>query len=103
MLVDSEIIAGVVLNIEQTMAFGVGFGVGMSATAVAGAVKTEFGITLPANLFVNMGARIIATYPGKLRPMDGILELRTTLKPKRCIAPNSPIARVQQVLTTRPV
>jgi HAD superfamily hydrolase (TIGR01509 family) len=46
-----------------------------------------------------MGSRIIAAYPGKLRPMDGILELLTTLKLKRCVASNSPIARVQQALT----
>jgi hypothetical protein len=68
-LVDSEIIAngvmaeclneaGVMLNVEQTMAFGVG----KSATAVAAAVKTEFGITLPANFFEDMGVRIIAAY-----------------------------------------
>jgi beta-phosphoglucomutase-like phosphatase (HAD superfamily) len=106
-LVDSEIIAngvmaeclnetGVMLNVEQTMAFGVG----KSATAVAAAVKEEFGVTLPANFFEDMGARIIAAYPGKLRPMDGIPELLTALKLKRCIASNSPIARVQQALTT---
>lgn len=106
-LVDSEIIAngvmaeclneaGVMLNLEQTMAFGVG----KSATAVAAAVKTEFGITLPANFFEDMGVRIIAAYPGRLRPMDGILELLTALKLKRCVASNSPIARVQQALTT---
>jgi beta-phosphoglucomutase-like phosphatase (HAD superfamily) len=106
-LVDSEIIAngvmaeclnevGVMLNVEQTMAFGVG----KSATAVAAAVKEEFGVTLPANFFEDMGARIIAAYPGKLRPMDGIPELLTTLKLKRCVASNSPIVRVQQALTT---
>ena len=106
-LVDSEIIAngvmaeclneaGVMLNVEQTMAFGVG----KSATAVAAAVKTEFGVTLPANFFEDMGVRIIAAYPGKLRPMDGIPELLTALKLKRCVASNSPIARVRQALTT---
>ena len=106
-LVDSEIIAngvmaeclneaGVMLNLEQTMAFGVG----KSATAVADAVKTEFGVTLPANFFEDMGVRIIAAYPGKLRPMDGILELLAALKLKRCVASNSPLARVQHALTT---
>jgi beta-phosphoglucomutase-like phosphatase (HAD superfamily) len=106
-LVDSEIIAngvmaeclneaGVMLNVEQTMAFGVG----KSATAVAAAVKTEFGVTLPANFFEDMGARIIAAYPGKLRPMDGIPELLAALKLKRCVASNSPLARVQHALTT---
>jgi beta-phosphoglucomutase-like phosphatase (HAD superfamily) len=106
-LVDSEIIAngvmaaclneaGVMLNVEQTMAFGVG----KSAAAVAAAVKMEFGVTLPANFFEDMGARIIAAYPGKLRPMDGIPELLAALKLKRCVASNSPIARVQQALTT---
>src|SRR5580698_2527593 len=106
-LVDSEIIAngvmaeclnevGVMLNVEQTMAFGVG----KSATAVAAAVKTEFGVTLPANFFEDMGARIIAAYPGKLRPMDGIPELLAALKQKRCVASNSPLARVQHALTT---
>jgi hypothetical protein len=39
------------LNVEQTMAFGVG----KSATAVATAVKTEFGVTLPVNFFADMG------------------------------------------------
>jgi beta-phosphoglucomutase-like phosphatase (HAD superfamily) len=106
-LVDSEIIAngvmaeclneaGVMLNVEQTMVFGVG----KSATAVAAAVKTEFGVTLPANFFEDMGIRIIAAYPGKLRPMDGIPELLTSLKLRRCVASNSPLARVQQALTT---
>jgi beta-phosphoglucomutase-like phosphatase (HAD superfamily) len=106
-LVDSEIIAngvmaeclnevGVMLNVEQTMAFGVG----KSATAVAAAVKEQFGVTLPANFFEDMGARIIAAYPGKLRPMDGIPELLAALKLKRCVASNSPIARVRQALTT---
>jgi beta-phosphoglucomutase-like phosphatase (HAD superfamily) len=106
-LVDSEIIAngvmaeclneaGVMLNVEQTMAFGVG----KSAIAVATAVKTEFGVTLPANFFEDMGVRIIAAYPGKLRPMDGISELLIALKLKRCVASNSPIARVRQALTT---
>jgi len=106
-LVDSEVIAngvmadclneaGVMLNVEQTMAFGVG----KSATAVAAAVKTEFGVTLPANFFEEMGARIIAAYPGKLRPMDGIPELLTVLKLRRCVASNSPIARVRHALTT---
>jgi beta-phosphoglucomutase-like phosphatase (HAD superfamily) len=81
-LVDSEIIAngvmveclneaGVMLNVEQTMAFGVG----KSATAVAAAVKTEFGVTLPANFFEDMGARIIAAYPGRLRPIVGAKSL----------------------------
>jgi HAD superfamily hydrolase (TIGR01509 family) len=69
------------------------------ATAVAAAVKTDFGVTLPANFFEDMGARIIAAYPGKLRPMDGIPELLAALKLKRCVASNSPIARVQQALT----
>jgi beta-phosphoglucomutase-like phosphatase (HAD superfamily) len=97
-LVDSEIIAngvmaeclneaGVMLNVEQTMAFGVG----KSATAVADAVKTEFGVTLPANFFEDMGARIIAAYLGKLRPRDGVLELLAALKLRRCVASNSPI------------
>jgi beta-phosphoglucomutase-like phosphatase (HAD superfamily) len=106
-LVDSEIIAngvmaeclneaGVMLNVEQTMAFGVG----KSAIAVATAVKTEFGVTLPANFFEDMGVRIIAAYPGKLRPMDGIPELLAALKLKRCVASNSPLARVQHALTT---
>lgn len=106
-LVDSEIIAngvmaeclneaGVTLNVEQTMAFGVG----KSATAVAAAVKTEFGVTLPANFFEDMGSRIIAAYTGKLRPMDGIPELLAALKLKRCVASNSPIARVRHALTT---
>ena len=106
-LVDSEIIAngvmaeclneaGVMLDLEQTMAFGVG----KSAAAVAAAVKAEFGVTLPANFFDDMGARIIAAYPGKLKPMDGILELLAVLKLKRCVASNSPIARVQQGLMT---
>jgi beta-phosphoglucomutase-like phosphatase (HAD superfamily) len=106
-LVDSEIIAngvmaeclneaGIMLNVEQTMAFGVG----KSATAVAAAVKTEFGITLPASFFEDMGVRIIAAYPDKLRPMDGILELLAALKLKRCVASNSPIERVRQALTT---
>jgi beta-phosphoglucomutase-like phosphatase (HAD superfamily) len=106
-LVDSEVIAngvmadclneaGVMLNVEQTMAFGVG----KSATAVAAAVKEEFGVTLPANFFEDMGARIIAAYPGKLRPMDGIPQLLAALKLKRCVASNSPIARVQQALMT---
>jgi beta-phosphoglucomutase-like phosphatase (HAD superfamily) len=106
-LVDSEIIAngvmaeclneaGVKLNLEQTMAFGVG----KSATAVAAAVKADFGITLPANFFEDMGARIIAAYPGKLRPMDGVLELLTALKLDRCVASNSPIERVRHALVT---
>ena len=47
------------------------FGVGKSATAVAAAVKTEFGVTLPVNFFDDMGSRIIAAVTGKLRPMDG--------------------------------
>ena len=106
-LVDSEIIAngvmseclneaGVMLNLEQTMAFGVG----KSAGAVAAAVKAEFGVTLPANFFEDMGVRIIAAYPGRLRPMDGIPELLAALKLKRCVASNSPIARVRQALAT---
>jgi HAD superfamily hydrolase (TIGR01509 family) len=106
-LVDSEIIAigvlaeclneaGVMLNVEQTMAYGVGKG----AAAVAAAIKTDFGIALPANFFEDMGARIIAAYPGKLRPMNGIPELLAALKLKRCVASNSPIDRVRQALTT---
>lgn len=106
-LVDSELIAngvmaeclneaGVMLGLEQTMAFGVG----KSAAAVAAAVKAEFGVTLPANFFDDMGARIIAAYPGTLKPMDGILELLAALKPKRCVASNSPVARVRQALMT---
>jgi beta-phosphoglucomutase-like phosphatase (HAD superfamily) len=89
-LVDSEIVAigvlaeclneaGVMLNVEQTMAYGVGKG----AAAVAAAIKTDFGITLPANFFEDMGSRIIAAYAGKLRPMDGILELLAALKLRR--------------------
>jgi HAD superfamily hydrolase (TIGR01509 family) len=106
-LVDSEVIAigvlaeclneaGVMLNVEQTMAYGVGKG----AAAVAAAIKNDFGITLPDNFFEDMGARIIAAYPGKLRPMVGILELLAALKLRRCVASNSPIERVRQALTT---
>jgi beta-phosphoglucomutase-like phosphatase (HAD superfamily) len=106
-LVDSEIIAigvlaeclneaGVLLNVEQTMAYGVGKG----AAAVATAIKTDFGIALPANFFEDMGARIIAAYPGKLRPMNGIPELLAALNLRRCVASNSPIDRVRQALTT---
>jgi beta-phosphoglucomutase-like phosphatase (HAD superfamily) len=63
-------------------------------------LKEDFGIALPANFFEDMGARIIAAYPGKLRPMDGILELLTALKLRRCVASNSPIERVRQALAT---
>src|SRR5262249_30080273 len=88
--------AGVMLNIEQTMAFGVG----KSAAAVAAAVKAEFGITLPANFFEDMGVLIIAAYPDKLQPMAGVAELLAALKLKLCVASNSPIALFRQALTT---
>jgi|SRR5215469_8325205 len=100
-LVDSEIIAigvlaeclneaGVMLNVGQTMAYGVGKG----AAAVAAAIKEDFGITLPPNFFDDLGSRIIAAYAGKLRPMDGVLELVATFEPRRRVASNSPIERV---------
>jgi beta-phosphoglucomutase-like phosphatase (HAD superfamily) len=103
-LVDSEVIAigvlaeclneaGVMVNVEQTMAYGVGRG----AAAVAAAIKKDFGIMLPANFFAD---RIIAAYAGRLRPMDGILELLAALKLRRRVASNSPIERVRQALTT---
>src|SRR5262245_3471237 len=106
-LVDSEIIAnrvlaeclkeaGVMLNVDQAMTYGVG----KSATTLAAAVEKEFGITLPADFFDNLGPRTIAAFTGKLRPMDGIRELLAALKLKRCVASNSPIDRVRHALTT---
>jgi beta-phosphoglucomutase-like phosphatase (HAD superfamily) len=106
-LVDSEVISnrifmesfaelGIVFTLEELLAFGVG----KNAVTLAAAIEQEFGVTLPANFFEDMGARIIAAYPGKLRPMDGIPELLMALKLKRCVASNSPLTRVQHALTT---
>jgi len=107
-LVDSEIIAnrvlaeclneaGVMLDADQAMTFGVG----KSAATVAAIVEKDFGITLPANFFEDMGSRIITAYTtNKLKPMDGISELLATLELKRCVASNSPINRVRHALTT---
>lgn len=107
-LVDSEIIAnrvlaeclneaGVMLDADQAMTFGVG----KSAATVAAIVEKDFGITLPANFFEDMGSRIITAFTtGKLRPMDGISELLAALKLERCVASNSPIARVRHALMT---
>jgi HAD superfamily hydrolase (TIGR01509 family) len=106
-LVDSEIIAnrvlaeclneaGVMLDADQAMTFGIG----KSVTTLADAVETEFGITLSANFFEDMRSRTIAAFTDKLRPMDGIPELLAALTLKRCVASNGHIDRVRHALTT---
>jgi HAD superfamily hydrolase (TIGR01509 family) len=106
-LVDSEVIssriftaclaeAGVVLTLEEAMAFGIG----KSSTMLATAVEQTFGRSLPAGFIENMRAQIIRAFTTDLRPIDGVAELLAALTLKRCVASNSHIDRVRQALTT---
>jgi beta-phosphoglucomutase-like phosphatase (HAD superfamily) len=78
-LVDSEVIAsrifaeclgeaGIALNVDEAMAFGVG----KSAVTLAAAVKTEFGCPLPAGFTEAMRARIMEAFTRELRPVEGV-------------------------------
>jgi hypothetical protein len=55
------------VNLEQTMAYGVG----KSAATVAAAIKKDFGMTLPTNFFEDMGARISPHIPANLDRWTG--------------------------------
>jgi HAD superfamily hydrolase (TIGR01509 family) len=106
-LVDSEIIAyrvfaeclneaGVMLSVDEAMAFGVG----KSATILVAAAEKEFGRSLPVNFMENMRARVMAAFTQELKAVEGIIELLAALKLKRCVASNSHIDWVRHALTT---
>ena len=106
-LVDSEVISnrifaeslaelGVVLTLEEMMAFGVG----KNSMTLAAAIEQEFGVTLPAGYIEGRRARIMDAFTTELRPIEGIRELLVALKLKRCVASNSHIDRVRHALTT---
>jgi HAD superfamily hydrolase (TIGR01509 family) len=106
-LVDSEVISsrvfmeclaeiGVVLTLEDMMAFGIG----KNSTTLAAAIEQEFGVTLPAGFIEGRRAQIMNAFTSELRPIEGISELLAALKPKRCVASNSHIDRVRHALTT---
>lgn len=106
-LVDSEVISnrifreslaelGVVLSLEEMMAFGIG----KNAVTLAAAIEQEFGVTLPAGFMEGRRARIMEAFTDELKPIDGIPELLAALKLKRCVASNSHIDRVRHALTT---
>jgi HAD superfamily hydrolase (TIGR01509 family) len=106
-LVDSEVIAyrvfaeclneaGVMLSIDEAMAFGVG----KSARVLAAAVEKEFGRSLPENFVETFRARVMAAFTQELKAVEGIIELLAALKLKRCVASNSHIDWVRQALTT---
>ncbi|HVX29989.1 MAG TPA: HAD hydrolase-like protein [Nitrolancea sp.] len=106
-LVDSEVISnrifaeslaelGGVLTLEETMTFGIG----KSATTLAAAIEREFNVTLPPGFIEGRRARIMDAFTRELRPIDGIFELLSALKLKRCVASNSHIDRVRHAFTT---
>jgi HAD superfamily hydrolase (TIGR01509 family) len=106
-LVDSEVIAsrvfaeclneaGIMLSIDEAMAFGVG----KSATILAAAAEKEFGRSLPVNFMENMRARVMAAFTQELKAVEGIIELLAALKLKRCVASNSHIDWVRHALMT---
>jgi HAD superfamily hydrolase (TIGR01509 family) len=106
-LVDSEVIAsrifaeclaeaGIVLSVDEAMAFGVG----KSAVTLAAAVEAEFGCTLPVGFTEGMRARVMDAFTRELRPVDGIDRLLAALTPSRCVASNSHIDRVRHALST---
>jgi len=105
-LVDSEVISGrifmeslaelgVVLTLDEMLAFGVG----KNAVTLAAAIEQEFGVTVPAGFVEGRRARIMEAFTTELRPIDGIPELLAALRLKRCVASNSHIRRVRHALT----
>jgi HAD superfamily hydrolase (TIGR01509 family) len=105
-LVDSEIIAsrifaaclneaGIMLTIEEAMAFGVG----KSATTLSIAVEQEFGRPLPSGFIEDTRARIMTAFTGELKATDGIGRLLAALTLPRCVASNSHIDRVRHALS----
>jgi HAD superfamily hydrolase (TIGR01509 family) len=106
-LVDSEVIAyrvfaeclneaGVMLSIDEAMAFGVG----KSARVLAAAVEKEFCRSLPENFVETFRARVMAAFTQELKAVEGIIELLAALKLKRCVASNSHIDWVRHALMT---
>jgi beta-phosphoglucomutase-like phosphatase (HAD superfamily) len=106
-LVDSEVIAyrifaeclneaGIMLSIDEAMAFGVG----KSATILAAAVEKEFGRSLPVKFTETFRARVMAAFTQELKAVEGIIELLAALKLKRCVASNSHIDWVRHALMT---
>jgi HAD superfamily hydrolase (TIGR01509 family) len=106
-LVDSEVIAyrifaeclneaGIMLSIDEAMAFGVG----KSATILAAAAEKEFGRSLPVNFIENLRARVMAAFTQELKAVEGIIELLAALKLKRCVTSNSHIDWVRHALMT---
>ena len=105
-LVDSEMIAwrlfaeclgetGIVLTVDEAMAFGVG----KSAATLAAAAEREFGRILPADFIEAMRARVMDAFTHELKPVDGIGRLLASLKLSRCVASNSHIDWVRHALT----
>jgi HAD superfamily hydrolase (TIGR01509 family) len=106
-LVDSEVISnrifaecfaelGIVLTLEETMKFGIG----KSSTTLAAAIEQEFNVTVPPGFIEERRARIMGAFTSELRPIDGIHELLSALRLKRCVASNSHIDRVRHALMT---
>ena len=106
-LIDSEVIAyrvfaeclneaGIMLSVDEAMAFGVG----KSATILGAAVEKEFGRSLPANFIENMRIQVMDAFTHELKSVEGIPELLAALKLKRCVASNSHIDWVRHALTT---
>jgi HAD superfamily hydrolase (TIGR01509 family) len=106
-LVDSEVIAyrvfaeclneaGIMLSVDEAMAFGVG----KRVTILAAAVEKEFGRSLPENFVETFRARVMAAFTQELKAVEGIIELLAALKLKRCVASNSHIDWVRHALMT---
>ena len=106
-LIDSEVIAyrvfaeclneaGIMLSVDEAMAFGVG----KSARVLSAAVEKEFGRSLPVNFIETFRARVMAAFTQELKAVEGIIELLAALKLKRCVASNSHIDWIRHALMT---
>lgn len=105
-LIDSEVIFGRILG-ERLIAAGfpiamneaMALGLGKNHVSLAAEVEARFGRALPDGFFETMRARVDEAFERELLPMPGIEELLTGLLTPRCVASNSRLPRLRQMLS----
>lgn len=106
-LVDSEILA---IEIESRLLNEAGFAmsedeiaetcIGLSYGDMAAMLEERFGRPIPDDLNHRMQAEVVATFPERLRPVAGLVELLSANSLSRCVASSSNLDRINLSLET---
>lgn len=104
-LIDSEILSARTLikllaehDVEIDDAYVRGAFLGRSFPTVIGIVKDHFGVTLPSDFETDYRHQLLERFETELRPMEGVVEVLSSLQRPFCLATSSSPPRVTRSL-----